>query len=429
MRIIERNVSRLLAIVMIAVLLCGLCSCSKEEKSSQVSTLASEGSSSYTDSSSVEVSEADASSDVSSKVVSENEAIIVSEPDATTQSPSDVSGSQKEEVNQVALNDSLIHWFGRSSPDNDSVALEWSGSGFELCVTGGEVKAQIFALDNGDANCTWLGIYVDNMRIDKIRLESGNKWYTLVKGLPENKATAVKVVKLSEAQQGVAKVRGLTITGSLSAVTKKTRKIVWIGDSITAGFGVYGSASDPFTTETQDITATYGYKISEAFNAEAQFIAASGYGVATSNSGDTKSGLLPSIYPYTCFSKSADNKLWDFNSFQPDIVVVNLGTNDVAGGSNAQTLKNGVSSFLKQLRQYHPKAAIVWVYGFMIDGMSSEIRNEVDSFASTDKNTYYIQAKKINGSGEIGAVGHPSAAAHERLSKELKTELANILGW
>ena len=173
MRIVERNISRLPATVMIAVLLCGLCSCAKEEKSSQVSTLTSEGSSSYTDSSSVEVSEADASSDVPSKVVSENEAIIVSEPDATTQSPSDVSGSQKEEVNQVALNDSLIHWFGRSPPDNDSVALEWSGSGFELCVTGGEVKAQIFALDNGDANCTCLGIYVDNMRIDKIRLEKG----------------------------------------------------------------------------------------------------------------------------------------------------------------------------------------------------------------------------------------------------------------
>ena len=51
--------------------------------------------------------------------------------------------------------------------------------------------------------------------------------------------------------------------------------------------------------------------------------------------------------------------LWDFSSWQADVVTINLGTNDFAFGNPTQEeFRNGYRSFLQQVRSKYPNALI-----------------------------------------------------------------------
>ena len=341
------------------------------------------------------------------------------------------TGRQPGEPQTIALTDEHVKYIGRTNVTEQSAWMDWGGSGFELNVRGGQVRARLFAVDAGDANCAYISVEINGQRTQKIRLTGGSNWYTLADNLPEGKATNIRVLKLSEAQQGTATLQGLEITGETVAPNAdKDRKIVWIGDSITAGYGILAQPNDPFTCETEDATLTYAWLVSEYLEAERHILAASGYGVATSNSGSTTSGIFPPVYPYISLARgTGEDQKWDYSAFEPDLVVVNLGTNDAAGGSNAATLRTGIRQFLTQLRTAHPRATIVWIYGFMIDQYAADIRQEVEAFAQTDDRVHYIQLTKIQGTAEIGGGGHPSAAAHERLALSLGAELQALMGW
>lgn len=334
-------------------------------------------------------------------------------------------------AHQIPLSDPCIRYIGRVCAEKERVFLDWTASGFELRVRGGTVKACLSGADTGDALCTWMGVYINGERTQKFRLrDAPGEWYELATDLPEDVISVIRVLKLSEAQQGTAELTGVTITGELLEPIQPERRIVWIGDSITCGFGNLGKLDDLFVTETEDGTLTYASLIAERYGAEQQVIAASGHGVATNIGGTNTAYLMPQLYPYTRFVRSPqDDGFWDYDQFQPDLVVVNLGTNDAAGGSDEDTLRNGMRPFLDLLRTAHPKSTLVWIYGFMINGLESVIREEIETFAQKDKNTHYLPIERVSGAEELGTVGHPSAAAHLRLAKTLGPQLAEIMGW
>ncbi len=333
-----------------------------------------------------------------------------------------------ESFQSIAANDARVAYLSRANPLIHSTILEWSGSGFELAVRGGTVKANLSGPTTNRDAAVWMAVYVDGKRTQKIALKEGvEEWYTLAANLPTDKVTTIRVVKLSEASWGQAVLQGIKVSGELLKPTLPDRRILWIGDSITCGFGVLGKKStEPFSTRTQDVTLTYGWLLSDAFGAQRHIVSVSGYGVATANTGSTTDGLIPKIYPQIGLQNTAK---WDHEKYQPDLIVVNLGTNDVYGGTDAATLRGGVRSFLTQLRAAHPSATIVWVYGLMRDDFSQDIQAEVEAFAKTDPAVHFLPAAIAKGSAEIGSMDHPSDDAHARLAKTLQPQLRSIMGW
>lgn len=333
-----------------------------------------------------------------------------------------------ESFQSIAANDARVAYLSRANPLIHSTVLEWSGSGFELAVRGGTVKANLSGPTTNRDAAVWMAVYVDGKRTQKIALKEGTEeWYTLAVDLPADKVTSIRVVKLSEASWGQAVLQGIKVSGELLKPTLPNRRILWIGDSITCGFGVLGKKStEPFSTRTQDVTLTYGWLLSDAFDAQRHIISVSGYGVATANTGSTTDGLIPKIYSQVGLQNTAQ---WAHEQYQPDLIVVNLGTNDVYGGTDAATLRGGVRSFLTQLRTAHPSATIVWVYGLMRDDFSQDIQAEVETFAKTDSAVHFLPAEIAKDSAEIGSMDHPSDDAHARLAKTLQPQLRTIMGW
>ena len=56
-----------------------------------------------------------------------------------------------------------------------------------------------------------------------------------------------------------------------------------------------------------------------------------------------------------------------FQKFQPDVIVVNLGTNDSSGTKNMDRVGKAVEDFLRKLRVCNPESYILWCYGMLGD--------------------------------------------------------------
>lgn len=327
------------------------------------------------------------------------------------------------DMQTIALNNSYITYLGRVAPTATTAQMEWPGTGFEIAVRGGEVNANLSGVAKSTDNPMYVAIYVDGIRTKKIELKKGNnEWHTLADNLPTDRVTTVRVVKLNEGTHGSVVLQGLKANGTLENTTLPNRRIIWIGDSISCGFGVLGqSSTEAFSTRTQDITLTYGWLLSDVFNAQRHIIAASGHGVATSSSGSTVEQLIPLLYSQTGFRTATQ---WDHAKYQPDLIVVNLGTNDAVGKTTASHLRTGVRSFVTQLRTAHPSAKIVWVYGFMRDDFADDIKEEVEALGG-----HFLKAYTIADSKDIGSRNHPSDDAHAKLAKNLESQLRSIMGW
>lgn len=77
-------------------------------------------------------------------------------------------------------------------------------------------------------------------------------------------------------------------------------------------------------------------------------------------------------------------------SWKPQVVVINLGTNDWA--RTQAEIQENVRGLLALVRQKNPDAAIVWAYGAMDHDHPSVawIKAAVETFARQDKNAYFV---------------------------------------
>ncbi len=327
---------------------------------------------------------------------------------------------------QLSLTDSRIAYTGRAMVTDKEATFGWSGSGFEIAVRGSSVTADLRGPDGTPDEAVWIAVYVNGQRTNKIMLTAApEKAITLADDLPADTVTAVRVVKLTEASHGTAVLHGLTVTGMVEPPRLPARRMVCIGDSITCGFGVLGKETDPFSTQTEDITLTCGWLLADAFDAQRQIVSISGYGLIMSNTRNTDH-VLPRFYPYADFAQTTP---WDYERYQPDLVIVNIGTNDEFMNADPADIQAGVHAFLTGLRTAHPTATLLWVYGFMKNGYIPVIREEVERFAQTDNKVHFLPAAIATGDAELGSAAHPSAAANARLAKALQPQIAAIMNW
>lgn len=106
-----------------------------------------------------------------------------------------------------------------------------------------------------------------------------------------------------------------------------TRKIEFLGDSITAGF-CNECESVVADANREAYGATWDFQIGELLGAQVHTAAWSGLGMVHNCCGGNTT--MPSIFSRALATVNTDNT-WSWSSWVPDALVVNLGTND--GGS------------------------------------------------------------------------------------------------
>ncbi|HVM69000.1 MAG TPA: SGNH/GDSL hydrolase family protein, partial [Gaiellaceae bacterium] len=162
-------------------------------------------------------------------------------------------------------------------------------------------------------------------------------------------------------------------------------------------------------------------------------IAVSGLGV-TRNYGGQTTGTMPSRYGRALADDPTST--WD-HAFVPDVVVVNLGTNDFAGGQGdpGPGFESTYAAFLATLRATHPHAHLVAATSPMLSEPSrTRLRVYLQAAIATRAAAGDVDVSLLDVDEQAQADGygcdyHPSRATQEKMAAKLAAHLRRVMQW
>ena len=327
---------------------------------------------------------------------------------------------------------SEVHFFGRTYAENGAYFFNWSASGFSVRFRGSGVSAVITSSAPGGSNNAYLKIYVDGVEMEDVELKSKTQTVNLAAGLDPSKEHTVRVLKRTNARSSTAAVTDIRLTDGekLSPEKNSSRLIEFIGDSLTVGYAASKTApgATAWSTATEDVTRTYVKQIADAFDADYNVVAISGRGIVRNTGGDTDK-LMPFLYGYLD-QYNNPGVAYDF-ARQPDVIVINLATNDASGNNSSLTaaeFKTGLRAFLKDVRAKNPNAEIVYAYGLTSTKYSAEIKSVVEEMRSAgDAHISYLQLKVCSASEKL--LNHTTAEAYVSRGEAIIELISSLTGW
>ena len=332
--------------------------------------------------------------------------------------------------------------------------LGYSGSSASFTFVGKKAVAEIWSDADawGEELKGRIAVYVNNGEepVKRICLDKPEGIYTLYESDTEEQVT-VKIMKYSEAAFGKCGIRYIEIdTDKLCPPpTACERKMEIIGDSITCGYGVEAENElQPFHTATENPTKSYSLLTAKDLGAEVNLVSWSGNGIVSGYVEETATEpsdkwLMPEVYRYTDISGS--EKLfgedesrwekWDFSRFVPDIILINLGTNDCSWCKNIQERKNDYRDryveFLRYIRENNPGAEILCMLGTMDQRVLKELEEAVKIFKTTqkDEKVHFLSLPPQNPEDGYGADWHPCEFTQKKTAELVVREIKSIMNW
>ena len=348
-------------------------------------------------------------------------------------------GELKESVIPATAN--TVKLIGRTQLSKETQWLVQSGSAAECTVTGTAASVTIA----GDG-CVYsdakyrprYAVYVDDELVKDVIMDEPEQTVELFSGTAQRTAK-VKVIHLSEANNGAVGVKSFTVTSSAAKPVKPTAKkdltIEFIGDSITCAYGVEANSQYVnFETGTENFTKSYAYLTAEMLDADYSAVSYSGHGIVSGYTSDgtlNAESLVPPYYEYV--GKPADYQTaWDFSAHPSDVVVLNLGTNDgtyVEKDQETRALEyqEKYVDFLKLIRKNNPDAAIICTLGIMgREDLYPNIEAAVAEMKDPKITCYQSPTQKS--SDGYGADWHPSPVTHQLNAYLLADKICDAIG-
>ena len=102
----------------------------------------------------------------------------------------------------------------------------------------------------------------------------------------------------------------------------------------------------------------------------------------------------------------------------PDIVIINLGTNDQTKGSDEAAVKKGARELIEFIRSKYGKVNIIWTYNMMGDeNVRPWIKSVIDELGGEAEGLYMCELNK----NREGGNGHPVEDAHDLATRILRS--------
>ncbi len=336
---------------------------------------------------------------------------------------------------------------GRTLFYNNVRYLGYSCTGVEFTFTGTKVEAELWtdSLISDENGVAVIAIFVNEEVIPYQRIAVEHSGNYMLYEQEQPKETTIRMIKFSEAAFGKVGIVSITTDGNQppTPATIKDRRIEFVGDSITCGYGNEGIWNkDTFHTSTENPWEAYAAMTARALEADYQLICWSGIGVISNYTEEdipNDGWLMPALYPYT--DKATDLALGNENPqqyssevFYPDCIVVNLGTNDA---SYTKQITERVSHFgkeyylfVKRLRAFNPNSKILCTLGVMGQHLCEEIEKQVEKLNLEGlKDIYFMKFNLQLEKDGIGTDFHPSVLTHKKMAAKLEEKLREIMNW
>ncbi|HEY9059985.1 MAG TPA: cellulase family glycosylhydrolase [Pseudobacteroides sp.] len=317
--------------------------------------------------------------------------------------------------------------FDFSDPQGPRCA--WSGSNAELNFSGTQVSVTLKSTGEN-----WFQAFIDGNAQTPFSVNSTTSTITLASGLTNGEHRLV-LWKRTEASQGEVQFLGFNLGQGklLAAPAPLERKIEFIGDSITCAYGNEGKSKDEhFTAKNENSYLSYAAITARSLNSSSNIVAWSGIGISQ-NYGGQAGPLMLERYSYTLPYSGVK---WDFKNYVPQVVVINLGTNDFSTSATDKTkFITNYTSLVSQVRSNYPNSHIFCTMGPMLWGTGLEscynyLNEIVNGFKSRgDSKVYLLEYPQQSESNGYGEDWHPSLKTHQLMADQLTAEIKSKLGW
>jgi lysophospholipase L1-like esterase len=334
---------------------------------------------------------------------------------------------------QVGPRDPAIRIVGRVD-DRDAAGprMAWAGSSIVVTFSGSALNVQLKSSGNDQ-----LQVVVDGAPTSVLVATKDTTLYPVVSGLPPKPHT-VELFKRTEPLVGTIQLLGFQLEKDgklLPNPARPDRRIEFVGDSITCGYGNEGAKeTEHFSPATENNYLAYGAIAARELKAEYVAVAWSGKWLFGPNA-------IPLLYDLAL--PNDPKSQWDFKGWIPQVVVVNLGTNDFGPRNpTEQEWQDNYRAFIARLRTHYPQCHVFCAVGSMMsDGWPPErkalstIRGYSTGLVEAlkkagDKKVHYVefdpQDMAKNG---IGSDWHPSVKTHKLMADRLAAAIKKELGW
>lgn len=353
-----------------------------------------------------------------------------------------VSFNEKPVYNEASLtcSDNKVGYIGRVDKSQPGeVRFSYPGVQVKCLFEGDQLLAEIsdHGVD-GDANINYFEVLVDGESKGRIEIKHGRHSYDLTKFLAEGKHE-LALFKRTESFVGICGFHGFKGQGDFFELVENEKlRLEFIGNSITCGYGnglsvpmpPEGNPTTGFTGINENNFLSYSSIVGRALNAEVNHVCYSGRGVFRNYDG-TEDFTIPKTY-HKIIPDEPGSK-WGFENWTPDVVLINLGTNDFAKDPELpltdSLLQETFRRFLLMIRNYYPESRVVLLGSPMITDVYPPRAKHATRMRTIQKGL----VAEFNKKGRLnyfyhefepqlppyGEDWHPAAHTHQKMSESL----------
>jgi hypothetical protein len=331
-----------------------------------------------------------------------------------------------------------IQYFGRvdrSKPHR--ILFDWPGVAIQAVFEGSKCDV---ILEGGPA---YFDVFIDNTPAGVIKSPQKERFIALATGLADTKHI-VCLLKRSESIIAPVSFGGFALEAGKHLARPPEppeRKLLYIGDSYTAGFAneYQGRECDPLKADsiilaTTNTNKAFGPLVAQAFGAQYQILAISGKGLVKNFSGIDPGKELPAYLDRTLLTSintPGTYLRWDPASWKADVAFIAIGINDFQADppyADTAIFDRAYCSLIETLRKNHPGvkficcATRIWPIDALIPRIKAIVQKQ-QSAGKTDV-SYFEFASENN-----ALFGHPSLSDHRAIADSLISLVERTAGW
>jgi len=330
------------------------------------------------------------------------------------------------EKQTIAPTDSRIIYHGRMEFDSQNNAgSDWPGWSIQARFSGSEISFTLQTADN------WFSVDIDGEENRIIQPQGGEQSIT-ISGLSSTEHT-ILIGKRSEGYAGFAKFSGFQLPENTEFLepVRPNYLIEIIGDSYTVGYGADASGiSCSNRAPLDNAIDAFGPVACRTLNASWSLVAYSGRGIVH-NLSDSKQLSDHTLLDYYEQKRINDkNSRWDFSQWDPKIVVIAAGGNDLntsqATYATKEQYQQGYVTLIEKIRTNSPQAQIVCFANWQSPGLVEYTRQVYEQQrAQGHTDIYYGQWPRIEQSA-MGCDWHPNTKAQRQIADSLLAAIQRI---
>jgi lysophospholipase L1-like esterase len=330
-----------------------------------------------------------------------------------------------------------VRYVGRTRTTSAGVECGWSGC---RAIARFQGTAASLAIGEVAGENAFYDVLVDGtLQPNPINPTLATETFVLASGLPDG-AHTVEVFKRSEAFDGTETFQGFTFPSGgalLAPPPPAAHTVEFIGDSVTAGYGVLGASNACVgAADNTNARLSFAGVAAATLGVDATYIAYSGKGI-TRNYDHTDNQMLADLFLMTTVVDGAPT--WSFPPNPRDAVVIALGANDFTTDNNSSPSQGAFQTKYGQLlalvRAKYPGAIIFATYTPTMYGAGlATVRAAIPAAitALADSKTFFIDTipdPDPTGTDTTGCEYHPNIAYGAQVGAAVAAFIKLKTGW